>query len=89
MRKTKVGNIEIIIDPQDNDRMIFLDANDMISKTRRYGSVANETSGNLYDCVQVTTDLTDIRPSDLDPAFVKEPGRARKIYNRLRRFLYG
>ncbi len=64
MRKEKVGNIDIIIDPEPD--MIFVDSS--ISPYKVSCRVHNETSGNLK-------------------SFIKEPGRARKIYNKLRRCL--
>lgn len=55
MRKTNIGNIEILIDPEENRVMILDDFHIAI--------------------------IRDIETP------IKEPGRARKIYNRLRRSL--
>jgi hypothetical protein len=74
MRKTKVGNIEIIIDPQENDRMMFVDTyliddSVIIDRVKRPIPCTGEMKIN---CESTTT-------------IIKEPGRARKIFNSVKR----
>lgn len=87
MKKTKVGNIDIEIYPEEK-MMVHsygIGGYDVVVDGKKYKIPG--FNGHIEKTYTISTETSGNLDEFYSKSIIKEPGRARKIYNKLRRFL--